>query len=174
VGCLPGEKISRKGAEAQRGVFFFAALRLCEKKIISRKAAKPQRGAKHKFQVFTPYFPTIVNVGANKHSPKLRYQAKPTVGCFYTPPRGGASPMPDYPRHFRKKRRCGHCRIFHPAGGAAGDRWANVYSPLRLELGGEGGNGLVIWVMMLTEKEQTNEHGKPWHGLKTAYIILPR
>jgi hypothetical protein len=40
VGCLPGEKISRKGAEAQRGVFFFAALRLCEKKIISRKAAK--------------------------------------------------------------------------------------------------------------------------------------
>jgi hypothetical protein len=45
-------------------------------------------------------------------------------------------------RHLRKKRRCGHCRIFYPAGGAAGHRWANVYSPLHLALGGwMGGNG---------------------------------
>jgi hypothetical protein len=42
VGCHPGKIISRKDAEAQgRTVFFFAAWRLCEKKIISREAAKP-------------------------------------------------------------------------------------------------------------------------------------
>ena len=47
-------------------------------------------------------YPQMAIVGANKHSPKPPYPAKPTVGYFYTPPQGGASSMPDYPDIFGK------------------------------------------------------------------------
>jgi hypothetical protein len=106
------------------------------KKIISRKDAEAAKGGLCiNFRYLPPYFPTIVNVGANKHSPKLRCRAKPTVGYFYTPPQGGASSMPDYPDilgitpvrtlpHFPSRRRCcraslGEC-LFAPTPGIGG------------------------------------------------------
>ena len=73
MGCLPEKNYFTQRRQAAKGekIFFIAPLRLCEKKIISRKAAKPQRGSVF-FCGMAPgisnsIYPQMVVVGANKY-----------------------------------------------------------------------------------------------------------
>jgi hypothetical protein len=139
-----GKIISRKDAEARRGGIFLCDLASLREKnhfTQSRGGVKAGTSSTHKFQVFPPpYFPTNVNVGANKHSPKLRCRAKPTAGCFRTPPRGGASPIQGYPDIFGKSDGADIAVFFIPWAVLPGTVGRMFIRPYAWNWGG-GGNG---------------------------------